>query len=210
MTKQTNDTNVPRQAERSGAQQAASVDAADQQPSNSLAAMAAPPTEQDEQPTPARPGEEDNERLTPDHLSADADTERGAQVEEGDNDRPANFQRRPFGSQLPKLYYPQRKGYHRHWFNDKPGRVDRAKQAGYAIVRGNDGKPVCRVVTGGGMRAFLMEIPLHLYNEDMLAQQKTVDEIDKAIRAGKMSAPNAQEEAARYVPTKGIRFAEDR
>ena len=71
--------------------------------------------------------------------------------------------RKPFGAMEQKLYWPKRPGYHRHWFNDTPGRIDAALQAGYAHVTGRDEKPVCRVVGkregGGGLMGYLMEIP---------------------------------------------------
>src|SRR4051812_47316603 len=79
--------------------------------------------------------------------------------------------RKPFGGVELKMAYPQREGFHRHWFNDVPGRVQRAQEAGYTNVTGNDGKPVSMVVGtaegGGALVAFLMEIPEEWYKEDM-------------------------------------------
>lgn len=83
--------------------------------------------------------------------------------------------RRPFGAFQLKLAIDQRPGYHRHWFNDVPGRVDEALASGWTHVM-KDGKPISRVVgTGrdnGVLRAFAMEIPLVFWEEDMAARHK--------------------------------------
>lgn len=96
--------------------------------------------------------------------------------------------RQPFGNQTQKLAYPLRSGYHRHWFNDDPGRVDQAILAGYTHVIDKDGNNVKRVVGsnagGNPITGFLMEIPEEWYQEDMAFQQKVVDTMDDAIRRG--------------------------
>jgi hypothetical protein len=50
-------------------------------------------------------------------------------------DLPQRPARKPFGSMSLKLDYPQRDGFHRHWFNDIPGRIGRAQEAGYEHVK---------------------------------------------------------------------------
>lgn len=97
--------------------------------------------------------------------------------------RPA---RKPFGSMQQKLAYPERPGYHRHWFNDSPGRIIAAHEAGYEHVKDNEGKPVSRIVGtaegGGPLVAFIMEIPQEWYDEDMGAQKAERDEKMASIK----------------------------
>ena len=93
--------------------------------------------------------------------------------------------RRGFGQTLQKLAYAERPGYHRHWFNDEPGRVALARDAGYTPVLDAEGKPVGRVVDKTtGMVAYLHEIPEAWYKADLQVAQKAADEKDAAIRAG--------------------------
>jgi hypothetical protein len=95
-----------------------------------------------------------------------------------------NPSRKPFGAMTLKLAYPIREGFHRHWFNDVAGRVQRAEEAGYTHVEAN-GKPVSKVVGtaegGGSLTAFLMEIQEAWYKEDMAAQQAEIDEKEKSV-----------------------------
>lgn len=113
--------------------------------------------------------------------------------------------RKPFGSHVQKLAYPERDGYHNHWFNDSPGRIQRAKEAGYENVKENGGEPVRRVVGvqegGGPLYAFLMEIPKEWWEADLAEAQRRVDEMDKAIHEGKVAYEN---DRTRYIPTQGI------
>lgn len=113
--------------------------------------------------------------------------------------------RKPFGTLEQKMNYPARPGYHRHWFNDVPGRIERAGEAGYAHVKDNEGKNVSMIVgtapSGGPLHGFLMEIPEEWYKEDMAAQQKQVDAKEDAMRRG---ALESQEGDGRYVPAQGI------
>lgn len=120
------------------------------------------------------------------------------------SDYPANFVRKPFGSHVQKLKYPERPGFHRHWFNDTPGRIPRALEAGYKHVQDLDGKNVARIVgvaqTGGGQNAFLMEIPLQWWNEDQAVKNKARDEIDAKIRRG-IAKDHAPGSDGAYLPT---------
>lgn len=97
-----------------------------------------------------------------------------------------NRKRTPFGSLQQKLAYPERPGFHRHWFNDVPGRITQALEAGYEHVKDDEGKPVMRVVgvaeQGGPLNAYIMEIPEEWYTEDMIAQEQVDAERMDAIR----------------------------
>ena len=84
--------------------------------------------------------------------------------------------RKPFGAMTQKLAYPQRPGYHRHWTNDTPGRVDDMKERGWSHVIGKDSAPVKRVVgTGrdkGALYAYLLEIPQVFWGEDRMKERE--------------------------------------
>lgn len=121
------------------------------------------------------------------------------------DEQPRRASRKPFGAMDQKLAYAQREGFHRHWFNDTPGRVARAIEAGYEHVKDMAGKTVSRVVGtaegGGPLTAFLMEIPEEWYKQDMAAQQKDIDLKEEAIRRGKFES---KEGDGRYIPSQGI------
>lgn len=112
--------------------------------------------------------------------------------------------RKPFGSTELKLAYPDREGFHRHWFNETAGRIGRAQEAGYEHVKA-DGKNVSRVVGtaegGGPLMAFLMEIPEEFYREDMAAEQRVIDDKEESIRRG---VAEGKEGEGQYVPQQGI------
>lgn len=114
-------------------------------------------------------------------------------------------QRKPFGSHQQKLAYPERPGYHRHWFNDIPGRIHRANEAGYDHVLDDKGQPVKRVVGvqegGGALFAYLMEIPEEWWKEDLDEVQKRVDEMHNAIKQGRHEG---SEPGKTYIPNQGI------
>lgn len=113
--------------------------------------------------------------------------------------------RKPFGAQIQKLAYEPRIGYHRHWFNDRPGRVQQALEAGYTHVKDAKGNNVSLPVgvndSGGALVAFLMEIPEEWYKEDMAAQQAKLDQLHESIKAGSL---NEQPGENRYIPSQGI------
>ena len=123
--------------------------------------------------------------------------------------------RKPFGTKEQKLAYPQRPGYHRHWFNDEPARIQRAQEAGYVHVRDDKGENVHTVVgrgrDGGALIAYLLECPEEWYTEDMAANEADVrdllDEIKRGRAPGTPSGPDGQ---ARYIPKQGITIREDR
>lgn len=51
---------------------------------------------------------------------------------------PTERKRIPFSTAIQKLEVPERPGYHRHWFGNEPGRIERAKLAGYEFVKAED------------------------------------------------------------------------
>lgn len=120
-------------------------------------------------------------------------------------DAPRRVNRKPFGSLEQKLAYPEREGFHRHWFNDVPGRVSRALEAGYEHVKDNEGKNVCKNVGtaegGGPLVGYLMEIPEEWYLQDQAAQQEQIDSVEETIRRGEFESKPGD---GRYVPKQGI------
>src|SRR5262245_51066143 len=120
---------------------------------------------------------------------------------EGDSPRTQKV-RVPFGGSEFKMTLEPKLGFHRHWFNDRPGRVDRAKLAGYEHVLNSAGQPVSMIVDtqpgiGGGMLAYAMEIPEELWLEDMKAQQKKIDDNEAVIKQGLL---NHKPGDGRYIP----------
>lgn len=112
------------------------------------------------------------------------------------------FTRKPFGTFDQKLAYPNKEGFHRHWFNDEPGRIMRARDAGYEQVHDEDGRPVSTVVGigrgGQPLVAFLMELPLELFQEDMAAQETVVHSLLTQIGRGEHAKPGGTDGALRY------------
>lgn len=84
-----------------------------------------------------------------------------------------------------------------------------ALAAGYTHVEDKEGKKVVRIVgvnpAGGPLNGYLMEIPEEWYQEDMIAGQKKVDELDASIRRGDIAGEVGKD--GRYVPsTRGIKI----
>lgn len=115
-------------------------------------------------------------------LSADYDvTEAAAAEHDDDGPSPEELRRiretrKPLGAMSQKLALPTRRGYHRHWFNNVAGRIQEATSAGWAFVKGTDGKPIKRCVgTGrdkGALWAYAMELPLVFWQEDQDAKNE--------------------------------------
>lgn len=123
-------------------------------------------------------------------------------------DKVRKRERRPFGTLQQKLAYPERPGYHRHWFNDVPGRISQALEAGYEHVKDSEGKPVTRVVgvaeQGGPLNAFIMEIPEEWYQEDMIAHEKVDAERLEAVRNPTVQGtPDARDSEKFYAGKEG-------
>jgi len=118
-------------------------------------------------------------------------------------DLPKRPTRKPFGSMSLKLEYPVRPGFHRHIFNDIPGRIARAQEAGYEHVKDDKGNPISRVVGtaegGGALTGFLMEIPEEWYQADMKVERDQIDAKEETMRRGKFEAPEQG-----YVGQQGI------
>ena len=89
------------------------------------------------------------------------------------------------------------------WFNDDPGRIERAQGGGYKFVKpehamslgqgalhsdGNDPESNARVSIVVNrdpvIRAYLMEIPKKFYDEDQAAKAAQVDLVDEALASG--------------------------
>lgn len=129
--------------------------------------------------------------------------------------------RKPFGSMTQKLALPGINGYHQHWFNDDPGRVEEATANGWAHVMGKDGKPVKRVVGRGrdsaALYAYAMKLPIIFWQEDLNARhdaaQARIDEVRKKpfrakpgqaekSDAGKFYSPNEDGEVVHMKTTR--------
>lgn len=97
--------------------------------------------------------------------------------------------RKPFGVRSQRLENNTIPGFQCYWFNDFPGRIDRAKEAGYEHVLDSNGKPVQKVVGvaegGGGLRAYRMKIPLEFYLADQAAKEAPRAEIDASMRSAR-------------------------
>lgn len=107
----------------------------------------------------------------------------------------------PVGSS--KLAIPQRVGWIRRWVNDTPGRVYQKQQLGWNIAKNPEtGENWALVVNNaiteaGGLKGYVMEIPLQFYREDQDAKQKKLDELDNQIYGGTY---NEEPDDKRYVP----------
>lgn len=118
----------------------------------------------------------------------------------------AQAQRKPFGDSEQQLAYPERPGYRRYWANDRPGRIKRFIQAGYAhVVDDETGEVVARntdVIDGHGRKSYLMEIPIQWYQEDMAKNAARLADRLNDIRTGRHGP--GSEDPTRYVPRQGI------
>jgi hypothetical protein len=110
----------------------------------------------------------------------------------------------PFGTPQMKLSSDPRPGFHRRYFNDVPGRIERALNAGYSHVKDSNGNNVTTTVgvakEGGGLMAYLMEIPKELFDGDQAAKMQAIDEFDESIRRGVDASGRAPGQDGRYVP----------
>ena len=130
------------------------------------------------------------------------------------DDKPARnlTARQPFGMHEQNLAWPPIPGYRLYWFNDLPGRIARAKRAGYEHVISDDtGEPVARNVGkqdgGSGMNAYLMRIPEEWYREDMANAQESRERILREIKEGRYGDKPGQNQ---YVPGQGINIGDRR
>src|ERR1041384_4296280 len=72
--------------------------------------------------------------MLPPVMFGDTEPELSASMVTSDRLAEIRAKRKPFGSQGQKLAYADRPGYHRHWFNDTPGRIMDAQSAAYDFV----------------------------------------------------------------------------
>ncbi len=108
----------------------------------------------------------------------------------------------PFGMAQPKLNSDNRPGFKRRWFNDTQDRIERAIEAGYAVVMDDRSKtPITRVAgtqkNGDVMKTVLMEIPEEFWNEDFEAKQESLNATDRSIMMGRHDEETGDN---RYVP----------
>lgn len=116
--------------------------------------------------------------------------------------RPA-ADRKPFGAADQQLFWPPIPGMRLYWFNDTPGRVGRAKAAGYEHVIGENGEPVHRNVGRGdngkgGMDAYLMQILEEWYLMDKKEADDALEARLTDIRRGRTQNENQYVDAARH------------
>lgn len=115
-------------------------------------------------------------------------------------------ERIPFGVPQSKLHSPSGDGYHYRVFNDnwrrEPGRIQRALDAGYEVVKNFESLAVGTNDDGSEIKGVLMRIPQELYDEDQKLKQKEVDKVDQAIRGGTIEQQAGDK---RYIP-QGIRI----
>jgi hypothetical protein len=128
----------------------------------------------------------------------------------------------PLGAQRVKgsVRYKDPKFVYR-WMNDLPGRLDMALDGGYTFVRKegveigdtgtkntNLGSMVSQYAgrdeSGQAFNRYLMRIKKEWWDEDQRAKSDEIDNVDRAIRAGKFKR-GANPESA-YVPKDGIKI----
>ena len=118
---------------------------------------------------------------------------------------PRGIERVPLGVRRRRLVAEQRPGFYRRWINDVPGRIERAKRAGFTMVQDTQGNPISSPVgtqeQQGGLRAYLMEMPQEFRDQDMAEKRRVNLEIDDALNRGRIGH---QAEDRRYVPEQGI------
>lgn len=111
----------------------------------------------------------------------------------------------PFGGDELQLAREPEPGFRLYWFNDTPGRIARAKRAGYThVIDPDTGEPE-NIVTdraeGRGRRSYLMKIPMQWYQADMQRQAEALARRLNDIRHGR-AGPGSEDN--RYIPSRGI------
>jgi hypothetical protein len=119
--------------------------------------------------------------------------------------------RTPFNAAVSKLALDkQDPNFHYRWINDEPGRIQKALAGDYVFVDPEEvGKPSDkegRVSIHGGvnkdgssMKIYLLKIPMDYYLEDKQTSQAHLDQIDTAIKGGKITPISNS-----YIPEGGI------
>ncbi len=135
---------------------------------------------------------------------------------------------KPFSEGSLKLEVPERPGWHRHWFRGEPGRIERARQAGYTHVTSGDVKvanqdlggdaksdgnsdlgSLVSIVSGGVSedgqpeRMYLMECPdeIYEYAQSILADRN--ESVAAALRGGTIGADKESRGDASHRYVKG-------
>lgn len=115
----------------------------------------------------------------------------------------------PFGVMKQRFIdVPNDDGFRYRVFNDnwrkEPGRVQRAKDAGYETVdHPQSGKPVGTNEDGTEIIGVLMRIPQEWFDEDQKAKEEQQDELMNQIYQGTYQQ---QKGDGRYVPKEGIKI----
>jgi hypothetical protein len=121
--------------------------------------------------------------------------------------------RKPFGVPRSKLTIAkQDPAFHYRWILDAPGRLQEAIEGDYTFVTpeevGREDTKENKVYVRGGsnvdgseQRQYLMKIPREFHEEDSKVSQAYLDEIDAAIKGGKVNQTLGDN---RYVPENGI------
>jgi hypothetical protein len=96
--------------------------------------------------------------------------------------------------------------FHHHVFNDnwrkEPGRIQRAKAAGYEVVdHPRSGETAGTNDDGSEIKQILMRIPKELHDQDQAAKQAEIDKVDKQIHSGRFKQGSNDK---RYLPGRGI------
>lgn len=134
------------------------------------------------------------------------------------------FQRIPMSAPMAKLTTPDIPGYHLHWINDYPGRINQAIRAGYQFVEQEEVHVNSRDIAGdrsefGGtdlgtrvsivvgtddkgkeLRGYLMKIRSEWYTQDQSVIQDRIDGLYSAMREGKQNT-GGSDGSNRYVKT---------
>ncbi len=119
-------------------------------------------------------------------------------AKESSRDEPVRKPRIPVASNRAPLTYKglDKKNFHQRWVLDRDDRIAAFLDAGYEFVRpsgdkvgdpsvstqSQDGSRVTKSAGFGGLKLFLMQIPIKFYNEDQQAKQREVDEIEDSMR----------------------------
>lgn len=134
-------------------------------------------------------------------------------------------QRVPLGVPRNKMLMVAPDGYMGRWINDEDNRIHHAIQGGWQLVRDKNkvgegvdnsdtdlGQQISMIVgtkeDGGPLRAYWMIIKKEWYEEDQREKLKPVDEIEKAIKGGKVGEDSISEQdrGTRYIPKSGIKI----
>lgn len=126
-------------------------------------------------------------------LSIDADRERIRRLRE----------KQPFGAFDKKLDLPPIQGYKLHWFNDRPGRVERALSAGWTHILDETGKPKTQIVGGDGLKAYALKIPEEFWLQDVKRNEQRAQAQLAAVKkkpSQSGQAVQANDRVAFYTP----------